>query len=147
MPDNHTPQQRSKNMRAVHGKNTGPELFIRSMLHRLGYRFRLHRKDLAGTPDIVFPIRKSVVFVHGCFWHGHDCARGKQPSSNVDFWRRKIARNKERDGFTKERLRNNGWKVLTVWACETKNPHRLEQRVSRFLDQSRAEDRKKAISE
>lgn len=147
MPDNHTPQQRSENMRAVRGKNTGPEVFVRSLLHRLGYRFRLHRKDLPGTPDIVFPARRSVIFVHGCFWHGHNCSRGTPPSSNVDFWRRKIAGNRERDGRTQKQLRKDGWKVLTVWACQTKNPRRLEKRVSRFLDRPRAQNRRKAFSE
>src|SRR5208337_4485025 len=133
MPDNRTPQQRSKNMRAVHGKNTAPELFVRSTLHRLGYRFRLHRSDLPGTPDIVFPVRRTVMFVHGCFWHGHSCPRGNPPSSNVDFWRRKIARNRERDASAQERLRNDGWKVLTLWECETRNERRLQKRLSRFL--------------
>lgn len=147
MPDNHTPQQRSENMRAVHGKNTAPELFVRSMLHRLGYRFRLHRRDLPGTPDIVFPAPRSVMFVHGCFWHGHNCPRGNPPSSNLDFWRQKIDGNKQRDRRTEKQLQKDGWKVLTVWACETKNPRRLQQRVSRFLEQSRAQDRKKAFSE
>ena len=147
MPDNHTPQQRSDNMRAVRGKNTAPELLVRSMLHRLGYRFRLHRKDLPGTPDIVFPARRSVMFVHGCFWHGHNCARGASPASNVDFWERKIAGNRERDGRTQGRLRKNGWKVLTVWECETKNERRLEQRLSHFLDQFRTDRGKKALSE
>jgi DNA mismatch endonuclease (patch repair protein) len=147
MADNRTPQQRRENMQAVHGKNTAPELFVRSMLHRLGYRFRLHRKDLPGTPDIVFPRRRSVIFVHGCFWHGHNCPRGNPPSSNADFWLRKIASNRERDGRTQKRLRKDGWKVLTVWECETRNQCQLEQRVSQFLEQSPAEGRRKALSE
>lgn len=133
MADNHTEQQRSANMRAVHGKNTALELLIRSTLHRLGYRFRLHRKDLPGTPDIVFPARKSVMFVHGCFWHGHECPRGGLPSTNRDFWQSKIAKNRKRDGRAQKELRKKGWTVLTVWACETKNKSRLARRLSRFL--------------
>ena len=120
-------------MRAVHAKDTAPELFVRSMLYRLGYRFRLHRKNLPGAPDIVFPGRKSVIFVHGCFWHGHDCARGQLPTSNVAFWEEKIHRNKERDARVRQQLKSEGWMVLTVWQCETKDVTRLEQRLGRFL--------------
>jgi DNA mismatch endonuclease (patch repair protein) len=140
MADNRTEEQRSANMRAVRGKNTAPEILIRSTLHRLGYRFRLHRRDLPGTPDIVFPARKSVMFVHGCFWHGHECPRGIVPSSNVDFWQRKIAKNRERDGRSQKQLRREGWKVLTVWECETKNKSRLAKRLSRFLERGRGAD-------
>jgi DNA mismatch endonuclease (patch repair protein) len=134
MADNRTEQQRSENMRAVRVKNTAPELCIRSTLHRLGYRFRLHRKDLPGTPDIVFPARRSVLFVHGCFWHGHECPRGGLPSSNLDFWQHKIAKNRERDGRAEKQLREEGWKVMTVWACETKNENSLAKRLFRFLE-------------
>jgi DNA mismatch endonuclease (patch repair protein) len=137
MADNRTEQQRSANMRAVRGKNTLPERLIRSMLHRLGYRFRLHRKELPGTPDIVFPARKSVMFVHGCFWHGHDCRRGNLPSSNLDFWQAKIAKNRERDGRAHKQLRKDGWTVLTIWECETKNEEKLAKRLSRFLERVR----------
>jgi DNA mismatch endonuclease, patch repair protein len=125
MADNRTEQQRSSIMRAVRGKDTAPELFVRSTLHRLGYRFRLHRKDLPGTPDIVFPARKAVMFVNGCFWHGHDCPRGSLPSSNLDFWKRKIAKNRERDDRVQKQLQKEGWKILTIWACETKDEKKL----------------------
>lgn len=143
MADNHTERQRSANMRAVRNKNTAPELLIRSTLHRLGYRFRLHRRDLCGTPDIVFPVRRSVIFVHGCFWHGHECERGSLPSSNLHFWQHKIARNRERDSQTQRQLRNEGWKVLTVWQCETKNKASLEKKLSRFLESSLRMDKVK----
>lgn len=135
MADNHTTQQRTENMQAVRVKNTAPELRVRSLLHRLGYRFRLHRKDLPGTPDLVFPARRSVLFVHGCFWHGHTCRRGKPPSSNIGFWLPKIASNRKRDNRAARRLRKDGWKVLTVWECETKDCDRLKQRLFLFLDQ------------
>jgi len=137
MADTHTEEQRSANMRAVRGKDTAPELLIRSTLHRLGYRFRLHRRDLPGTPDIVLPARKSVLFVHGCFWHGHECPRGSLPSSHVDFWQSKIAKNQERDDRAQKQLRKEGWKVLTVWECETKNKSRLAKRLLRFLERGR----------
>jgi DNA mismatch endonuclease (patch repair protein) len=123
-------------MRAVRGKNTAPERLIRSTLHRLGYRYRLHRKDLPGTPDIVFPARRSVMFVHGCFWHGHKCPRGSLPTSNVDFWRPKIAKNRDRDGRAQMQLRKAGWRVLTVWECETKDKGRLMERLRRFLERA-----------
>ena len=135
MPDDRTPQQRSANMRAVGRKNTAPELLVRSILHRLGYRFRLHRKDLPGNPDVVFPARKAVLFVHGCFWHGHTCRRGGIPSTNVNFWANKIQGNRERDRRVQKTLRRNGWRVLTVWECELKNSRKLETRLIRFLKQ------------
>lgn len=144
MTDNHTPEQRSKNMRAVRTRDTAPEKLVRSVLHRLGYRFRLHRKDLAGTPDIVLPTWKRLLFVHGCYWHGHKCLRGRASATNVEFWRRKIARNKERDDRTQQLLRRDGWKVLTVWECETKDRTRLEKRLSRFMKQSADKRKQKA---
>ncbi len=129
-------EQRSRIMARIRGRDTGPELLIRSMLHRLGYRFRLHRKDLTGTPDIVFPARRSVVFVNGCFWHGHSCSRGHLPSSNVVFWERKIGKNKRRDHNARKQLRKEGWKVLTVWGCQTKNQDRLLKKLVRFLERT-----------
>jgi len=104
------------------------------MLHRLGYRFRVHRKDLPGTPDLVFPGRRSVVFVHGCFWHGHSCRYGRRPSSNVAFWDEKIDKNKERDKRVQKELRKSGWRVLAVWECETRDGPALEKKLSRFLE-------------
>jgi DNA mismatch endonuclease (patch repair protein) len=136
MADTHTPQQRRANMQAVRSKNTAPELLVRSTAHRLGFRFRLHRKDLSGTPDLVFPSRKRVIFVHGCFWHGHRCSRGSLPSSNIEFWQEKIRKNRERDSKAEEELRKNGWKVLTVWECETKDRSTLVGKICRFLGRS-----------
>jgi len=134
--DNHTPQQRSANMRAVRSKNTAPEKVVRSLLHRLGFRFRLHQKDLAGTPDIVFRGSKRLLFVHGCFWHGHACRRGRPPASNIEFWHQKISANKMRDARALKLLRGQGWKVMTVWDCQTRNSLLLEKRLSRFLNES-----------
>ncbi len=120
-------------MAAVTGKNTGPELTVRRLLFGLGYRYRLYAKDLPGRPDIVFRKRQCVIFVNGCFWHGHDCPRGRAPSSNVKFWRRKIGRNRERDARVRDELRREGWRVLAIWQCETKTPNQLRRRLSRFL--------------
>lgn len=105
-------------MSRVTGKNTKPEMFVRSALHRAGHRFRLHRKDLPGKPDLVLPKHSIAVFVHGCFWHGHDCKRGKQPSSNKAFWQKKLDRNLERDDANVEALRKLGWKVRIIWECD-----------------------------
>jgi DNA mismatch endonuclease, patch repair protein len=134
MPDNLTSAQRSRTMRAVRTKGTAPELFVRSLLHQLGYRYRLHRKDLPGTPDIIFPSRRRVAFVHGCYWHGHSCKRGRPSASNKKFWQTKIAGNKSRDTRVQKQLQAGGWKVLTIWECETKNRLRLEKRLQRFLE-------------
>ena len=133
MADTRTQAQRRSIMQAVRSKNTAAEVSVRSTLHRLGFRFRLHYKNLPGTPDIVFPSRKSVIFVHGCFWHGHECPGGKPPSSNVDFWREKLRRNRERDSRSRSRLRNVGWRVLTVWECEIKEIEVLVDKMCRFL--------------
>ncbi len=127
-------EQRSRNMSRIRGKNTALELKVRSLLHGLGYRYRLHRKDLPGTPDLVFPVRKSVIFVHGCFWHGHDCARASLPTSNRDFWETKIGRNKERDAGVQRALIEAGWNVLTIWQCETRNEPALRERLVDFLE-------------
>jgi len=131
--DTLTRQQRSDAMRSVRGKNTGPELIVRKLIYGVGYRYRLHVRDLPGCPDIVFRKRRCVVFVNGCFWHGHDCPRGSAPSSNVAFWQRKISKNRERDHRVGNQLRKEGWRILTVWQCGTKNRTKLLQRLSQFL--------------
>ncbi len=116
-----TKEKRSEVMRAVKGRDTKPEIALRKRLHALGYRYRLNAKDLPGKPDLVFPKYKTVVFVHGCFWHGHECKRGnRQPKQNADYWKGKIARNKARDKKNAAALRDLGWRVITVWECELK---------------------------
>lgn len=120
--DNVSPEVRSKNMAAVKGKNTTPELKLRSALHLMGYRFRLHLRNLPGNPDIVLPRHKICIFVHGCFWHQHSgCKRSTVPSTRTDFWLQKFLRTKERDLQAIESLHALGWKVAVVWECETKN--------------------------
>ena len=120
-------------MSAVRGKNTKTELVVRRLLHAAGYRYRLHAKDLPGRPDIVFRKRRCVIFVNGCFWHAHDCPRGSSPSSNVEFWRKKIGKNIERDRRVMQELVGQGWRVLTVWECETKTPEQLMRRLTDSL--------------
>lgn len=112
-------------MSGIRGKNTKPELTIRSALHRMGFRFRLHRKDLPGRPDLVFPRYHAVLFVHGCFWHGHDCNLFRWPSSQQDFWHKKIMGNRERDRRQHTALAEAGWRVATVWECALKGRARL----------------------
>lgn len=130
-----TPEVRSRIMRAVKSGDTAPELLVRSLAHRMGYRFRLHRKDLPGKPDIVFPGMRKAIFVHGCFWHGHDCARGaRMPKSNRDYWTKKIARNKERDRAVRAALRRSGWTSLVVWECDLKDEKGLKAEVRKFLN-------------
>jgi DNA mismatch endonuclease (patch repair protein) len=120
-------------MRAVGTKNTGPELHLRKMLHRAGYRYRLHEKTLPGRPDLVFPRRRKVVFVHGCFWHGHGCAKGRPPKSKAEYWEPKLATNRARDARNIKDLSTLGWTSLVVWQCELKEPVSLLQRVGKFL--------------
>ena|ERR1700733_2637160 len=129
-------RQRSELMSRVGVRNTAPELWIRSLLHTLGYRFRIHRKDLPGTPDIVFPTRRMVIFIHGCFWHGHKCPRGRPPLSNVVFWRNKITKNIQRDARVKRQLRAAGWRVLVVWGCKIGKNSDVATKLSDFLGQT-----------
>ena len=134
MTDNISKERRSANMRAVRSRDTKPEIRVRQIAHRLGYRFRLHRHDLPGKPDLAFPSRKKAIFVHGCFWHQHDCRLGqKQPSTNRDYWLPKLARNVERDAENQTRLAQLGWKALIVWECEIKNTSALGDRIRAFL--------------
>jgi len=121
-------------MGRIRGRDTTPEKLVRSMVHKLGFRFRLHTKGMSGTPDLVFPGRRCVIFVHGCFWHAHDCGHGRLPTSNVAFWRQKFARNQKRDSRVQRQLESDGWKVLTVWECETRKPGPLQRRLTRFLN-------------
>ena len=122
MADTLTRAQRSKCMAAIRGKDTTPELIVRSILHRLGCRFSLHRTDLPGKPDIVMPARGAVVFVHGCYWHMHGCKRGRStPGTNAAFWRSKREGNRKRDRKNVSALRRAGWRVLVIWQCELKS--------------------------
>ncbi|MEO8737716.1 MAG: DNA mismatch endonuclease Vsr [Edaphobacter sp.] len=124
---------RSENMRAIRSKNTLPEMAVRSLVHRLGYRFRLHRSDLPGKPDLAFPGRRKVIFVHGCFWHSHDCKASLIPKSNRDFWLPKLLQNKTRDKKNLEALAQQGWNALVIWQCELKDNRSVGLRVKRFL--------------
>jgi DNA mismatch endonuclease, patch repair protein len=132
--DTLTPAERSERMARIRSKDTKPELRVRQLVHRLGYRFRLHRKDLPGRPDLVFSSRLKVVFVHGCFWHAHEnCTVANRPKSRSDFWNAKFEYNRIRDAKNQASLERDGWRVLTVWECETKGAVKLASRLSRFL--------------
>src|ERR1700733_236240 len=132
MADVHTREQRSRNMSAIRGKDTKPELIVRRIAHRLGYRFRLHRRDLPGVPDLVFPKLRRIVNVHGCYWHMHTCRWGSvTPKTNAEFWQTKRTGNVARDKRNLARLRKDGWKVLTIWECETKDRQKLATRIAR----------------
>ncbi len=133
MADNRSPESRSALMSRIGGKNTAPELVVRRLLHALGYRFRLHRRDLPGTPDIVFPARRKVIFVNGCFWHAHGCRIGRPPKSRQEFWLPKLERNRSKDARNRRALRNSGWGVLTVWQCQTRSQNRLAAQFLSFL--------------
>jgi DNA mismatch endonuclease (patch repair protein) len=124
MADRVTSEQRSRMMAAVHGANTEPELYVRRQLFSAGFRFRLHAKELAGKPDIVLPRFRTAVFVHGCFWHGHSCARGKRPATNVEFWQAKIDGNIRRDRKNRSALKAAGWSAVVVWQCRLESSTR-----------------------
>ncbi|MCU1302015.1 MAG: vsr [Candidatus Sulfotelmatobacter sp.] len=136
MTDVHSREQRSRNMAAIRGRDTRPEIRVRTALHRLGYRFRLHRKDLPGKPDIVLPKYRTVIFVHGCFWHSHSCRYGAvKPATRSAFWSAKRTATVERDQRKAQALSEQGWRVLTVWECETKDSETLGRNLSRRLKQ------------
>ena len=127
-------EQRSRNMSAIKSKNTKPEIAVRKLLHSMGYRFRLHRKDLPGSPDIVLPKYKTVIFVHGCFWHRHEnCKYASNPKTRREFWEKKFKENIERDKKTQEKLKNLGWKTNIVWECEVKNREILILKLEEIL--------------
>jgi len=126
--------ERSERMSRICGKDTKPELYVRRTLHRLGYRYRLHRRDLPGAPDLVFPSRKKVIFVHGCFWHAHEnCKIAHRPKTRRIFWDAKFKRNKERDRNNAKLLKKMGWDICIIWECEIKNDDLLVKRLSHFL--------------
>jgi DNA mismatch endonuclease, patch repair protein len=132
MVDKISREHRSRVMASVHSFNTTPEMAVRSLLHRMGFRFRVHRKDLPGRPDICLPKYRKVIFVHGCFWHGHTCVHGsRRPTNNREYWDTKLDGNIRRDADAVRALRKQGWKTLILWECELKS--QLEARLGKFL--------------
>lgn len=134
--DTLSPKERSERMARVRGRDTKPEMIVRRLTHAMGYRYRLHRADLPGKPDLVFPGRRKVIFVHGCFWHRHDdpeCRLARMPKSRLDFWGPKLERNRQRDADNVDRLAELGWRALIVWECQTKDRAALEARIGEFL--------------
>ncbi len=133
--DNLSPEERSEIMGRVPSKGSRPELFVGSIVFSLGYRYRLHARDLPGKPDLVFRKRHKLIFVHGCFWHRHaSCHLARLPKSRVDFWLSKLEGNKKRDEKTRRALVKHGWHVLTIWECQLDSDERLKDRIKRFLD-------------
>lgn len=134
MPETISTERRSAIMRSVRQKGTAPEMVVRRIAYAIGTRYRLHRKDLPGRPDIVFPSRRLCIFVHGCFWHRHlGCRLASSPTSNREFWQEKFARNVERDARKENELRAAGWRVEIVWECETREPAKLKERLRALL--------------
>ena len=121
-------------MSRIRGKNTSPELIVRKLVFSLGYRYRLYSKNLPGKPDLVFPGRKKVIFVHGCFWHYHECKKGQLPKSKVDYWQTKLLANRKRDMSNISRLINADWNVLVIWQCELKDLVKLKETIRNFLN-------------
>ncbi|WP_341327215.1 very short patch repair endonuclease [Methylotuvimicrobium sp. KM2] len=134
MVDKVSKEKRSEIMSKVRGKDTSPELVVRKLVFSLGYRYRLHAKNLPGKPDLVFPGRKKAIFVHGCFWHYHDCKKGKPPKSNEAYWLPKLEKNRKRDQENAALLENLGWEVMVIWQCQLKNLLDLETAIKSFLD-------------
>jgi DNA mismatch endonuclease (patch repair protein) len=133
--DTRSPEQRRRIMQSVGSKNTGPELTVRRLLHAMGYRFRLYRADLPGHPDIVLPRRRKAIFVHGCFWHAHDCSKGRSPKSRLEYWLPKLAKNAFRDRTKMEQLESLGWSAIVVWQCETGDLRALSTRLRAFVEE------------
>jgi DNA mismatch endonuclease, patch repair protein len=133
MVDTLTPAERSERMSRIRSQNTKPELWVRRLLHAAGFRFRLHRKDLPGRPDLVLPKYRAVVFVQGCFWHAHHCQKGRIPGTRGDFWKAKFEGNRKRDARNTRELRAAGWRVFTIWECELAKPTNRERTVERLI--------------
>ena len=134
MVDIHTKEQRSYNMSQIKCRNTKPEMIVRSIVHRMGYRYSLHRKDLPGKPDMVLVRHGKIIFVHGCFWHMHNCCYGRvKPATRAKFWEQKRQGNIERDKRNIRKLRQQGWKVLTIWECQTRDLSKLAKKLALFL--------------
>lgn len=126
-------------MSRVRGKDSKPEMRVRRLVHGMGYRYRLHRRDLPGIPDLVFPSQKKVIFMHGCFWHRHpdpDCKLARLPKSRLDFWKAKLERNRQRDDENQEKLGKLGWKSLVIWECQTRNVNLMKNMIRRFLEEN-----------
>ena len=133
MADKISPERRSENMRRIRSRDMKPEMAVRRLAHGMGYRYRLHRRDLPGKPDLVFGPRRAVIFVHGCFWHQHDCRHAHSPKSNSGYWGGKLRRNVERDAEVRARLESDGWRVLVIWECETRDAEALRATLADFL--------------
>lgn len=134
MVDVYTPEKRSDIMRRVRGEDTGPERLVRRALHQMGYRYHIHDRGLPGSPDVVLQRQRAVIFIHGCFWHGHKgCKHSARPSSNVEFWKRKLDRNTQRDRENIRALRRARWKVLVIWECHAKDESSVATALRRFL--------------
>lgn len=130
-----TVKERSERMALVKSKDTKPEIAVRRLIHRMGYRYRLHSRVLPGHPDLVFPTRKKVIFVHGCFWHRHEgCPNTRLPKSRLDFWKPKLEKNRKRDLAKQRKLRRQGWRMLVVWECQINNEKKLSGRLRAFLE-------------
>ena len=132
--DSLSPEERSERMSRVRSKNSKAELLVRRITHGMGYRYRLHARDLPGTPDMVFRSRRKAIFVHGCFWHGHRCKLGRMPKSRIEFWGAKIRSNQERDSRVLEQLEAMGWKALVIWECQLGDRERIAETIKEFLD-------------
>ena len=140
MPDRFTTEIRSKIMSKIRGKNTKPEIIVRKLIHGMGYRYRLHAKNLPGKPDIIFASRRKVIFVHGCFWHRHpdpNCTLARLPKSRLDFWRTKLEHNRRRDLSHLKKLKQLGWDHLVIWECQLKNLASISARARAFLEKRR----------
>lgn len=133
MVDTLTPEQRSERMSRIRGKDSKAEMAVRRLIHRMGFRYRLHDANLPGKPDLVFQKKKKIIFVHGCFWHRHDCHMGRIPKSRLDFWLPKLDKNRERDETNRVALSVLGWDCLTIWECELKDLEALKGRLQHFL--------------
>jgi DNA mismatch endonuclease, patch repair protein len=129
-----TKEERSERMSRIRNANTKPEMLVRSLVHCMGYRYRLHARYLPGKPDMVFRNRKKIIFIHGCFWHQHECNFYRQPRSNRDFWKPKLERNKVRDTEVRRELHKKGWHEMVIWECQIKDKYRLRSRIKRFLE-------------
>ena len=137
MADNLTPSRRSANMAAIRSTGMAPEMAVRGMVHKMGFRFRLHRKDLPGKPDLVFPARRKAMFVHGCFWHWHGvkkCRIWRTPKSNLVYWKKKLGGNRDRDKRNLQLLKKAGWRTLVIWECQVADAKALERKIRKFIN-------------